>query len=331
MPNVLSRNGKRVACTLRVAVLAVALGLSPAALLASGSAHAIEAEGTAEVDSTGSASGTGEGVSSSGQESNASATAETSPTGGSATGTGETSADAEQGKIGAETEAAVDTSAEKWNGTTTATATSTAIADVDPGKKTVLTANATANSDDVPDSAASTKKNGVTTTSATAAYRQPGSYFCSDACTEGYTKTTNKKTVSVAVQDDEYSLAVASRKSAYAKAGALSDFSKKERKTINKALEVEAYASAGRKTARAEAFANAFAEFIIGGSDTSRVGAYASARANSRAKATACVGSNCLPKPPVVAQIVVVRDCDRQERIIGFFKFPVCEYRTVKR
>jgi hypothetical protein len=342
MPRMLTIKGDWLGRALRVSALAFAIGVAPAAILATGWAHATEAEGTADAGSDASASGTGEGTSSSGQESDAGASAGTSPDGGSATGSGSTEGEAQQTgdgtSIGAQTGADVDVAAETQNGVGNAKADAAAYADTDPGKKTKLTASAAATTDGVPNSEASTTKNGKTTTSATAAYRQPGTYYCSDTCTEGYSKTSKKKSVSVAVQDDAYSLAVASRKSAYAQSGALSDFSKQQQKTISKALSVGAYAYAGRNSARASAFANSFAEIMTGqgGTDTRQEEGFSGyARSSSFARATACVGGNCgKGKGSATAGVrsfTVVKDCDRTPRKVGNFVFPVCEYRVVAR
>ncbi len=342
MANVLSIHGKQLGGALRLAVFSAFLGISSTALMAPGLAYATDAQGTADAGSDASASGTGEGTSTSGQGSSAGAGSESNPGGGSASGAGSTSAGAEQtgdgGSIGAETTADVTAEAEKTSDGTSAAATAEASAEVDPGKETTLTANAAATTVGTPNSQASTKKNGTTTTSATATYQQPGSYFCSDACTKGYTKTTGKKTVSIAVQEDAYSLAVASKKNAYAKAGAFSDFNKKQQITISKALSVGVFAFAGKNSARATGFANAFAEIQTSGNQADRVGFSGFARANSYAKAAACVGGNCLPEKAKVratatgfAGFTVVKDCDREEKVSGFFKFPVCEYRVVKR
>ncbi|HSO48891.1 MAG TPA: hypothetical protein VLQ68_13285 [Rhizobiaceae bacterium] len=335
MAKVLSDHSKRLGGALRLAVFAAILGISSTALMASGLAYASDAQGTADAGSDASASGSGEGTSGSGQDSSSGAESESSPGGGSASGAGTSSAGAEQsgdgGSIGADTAATAAAAAEKSDDGTSAAAAAAASANVAPGKKTTLAAGASATTVSNPASSASTNKNGTTTTSATAAYRQPGTYYCSDTCNEGYTKTTGKKTVSVAMQDDAYSLAVASKKSAYAKAGALSDFTKKEQKSITKALSVDVFASAKKNSARATAFANAFGEIQTSGDQGSRVGFAGIARASSYAKATACVGGNCLSKPVQAKSVTIVKDCDRTERVIGFFKFPVCEYRVVTR
>lgn len=338
MSKVLSNHSKRLGGALRLAVFAAILGISSTALMASGLAYASDAQGTADAGSDASASGSGEGTSSSGQDSSSGAESESNSGGGTASGAGTSSAGAEQsgdgGSIGAETAATAAAAAEKSDDGTSAAATAAASSEVDPGKLTTLQATASATTYVNPASTAATAKNGVTTTSATAAFRQPGTYYCSDTCTEGFTKTTGKKTVSVAKQDDAYSLAVASKKSAYAKAGALSDFTKKEQKSITKVLSVNVFAAARKNSARAKSYANAFGEIQTSGDQGSRVGFAGIVRSNSYAKATACVGGNCLPAEATAtgfAGYTVERDCDREEKVSGFFKFPVCEYRVVKR
>jgi hypothetical protein len=85
-----------------------------------------------------------------------------------------------------------------------------------------ISASAQASAGATPAAVASTSLNNVLTTMATAAYKQVGTIFCSDGCSAGsYTKQTGKKTVSVAREDDAFSLAVASKKSAYAKSAAI--------------------------------------------------------------------------------------------------------------
>ena len=221
-----------------------------------------QAVGTGEGNS--SATGIG-GNTSANQSSNFTAAADTTVGGQySATGTAATDANANQSTGGSTSSASAatdtDANADNLGGFYQAGASGQAgSAGTLDGQTSAgeITASAQASAGATPTAKASTSLDGLLTTMATAAYQQAGTFYCSAGCTTGYSKQTGKKTVSVAVQDDAFSLAVASRKSAYAKSGAINDFNKKEQKTITRSLSVGAYAKANQKSARGVAVANA--------------------------------------------------------------------------
>jgi hypothetical protein len=325
----------------RAAALMAALACTAIVTQAPHQAFAQEAQavGTGEGDS--SSTGIG-GNTSANQSSNFSATASTTVGGDySATGNASTDANAQQSTGGntSTASAQTDTQAEADNlgGFFQAGATGSAGADGSVNgdvKEGDISASAFASAGATPQAEASTSLNGIQTTHATAAYQQPGSFSCLGGCTSGYSKQTGKKTVSVAMREDAFSLAVASKKSAYAKSGAINDFTKKEQKTITRSLSVGAYARANQKSARGVAFANAFSRTSQSKKNNEKYLGFT--KANAFAKATACVGSNCGKGKGSAAAAVagarsftVVRDCDRQERKIGNFSFPVCEYKVV--
>ncbi len=288
------------------------------------------------------ATGIGENTSAN-QSSSFSATADTT-TGGqySATGDASTDANAQQSTGGNTSTAAAETDTEaaadnlggfyQAGATGSAGAQGTVNADTQEGE---ISATAYASAGAVPTAAASTSLNNVLTTSATATYLQPGSFFCEGGCTTGYSKQTGKKTISVARLDDAFSLAVASKKSAYAKSGAINDFTRKEQKTITRSLSVGAYAKANHTSARAVAFANASARASLSRKNSEKYLGFTKAGASARA--TACVGDNCgkgkgKGRGSAVASartFTVVRDCARTGRRVGNFIFPGCEYKVV--
>lgn len=321
-----------------VAFLAVAL-VSHAPL------HAL-AEGPDAVGSAEGASGaTGVGDNTSAnQSSNFSATADTSGGQYGATGDASTDANAQQSTGGSTSTASAQTgteaTADNLGGVYQADATAEASGQGTVGaqsKSGDITATASASGGTTPAASASTSRNNVVTTSATAAYHQAGTYYCSSACTTGYSKQTGKKTISIAVLEDAYSLAVASKKSAYAKAGAFNDFTKKEQKTITRSLSVGVYAKANQKSARSVALANAFSLSSPGKKNSGKFTGFT--QAGAYAKATACVGGNCVAvarnaKAATAAKaygFAIIRDCDRTPRSAGNFAFSSCQYKVVAR
>jgi hypothetical protein len=326
----------------RAAALMAALACTAIVTQAPHQAIAQEAQAVGTGEGESSATGIG-GNTSANQSSSFSATASTTAGGDySATGDASTDANAQQSTGGntstASAETGTQSNADNLGGFYQAGATGSASADGSVNADSQsgdISATANASAGAIPTASASTKLGGATTTSATATYQQPGSFFCEGGCTTGYSKQTGKKTVSVAKLDDAFSLAVASKKSAYAKSGAINDFTKKEQKTINRSLSVGAYARANQKSAKGEAFAKASSRTALSNKNSEKYLGFT--KANSFARATACVGANCGKGKGNAAVVAtsglfsVVRDCDRQDRTIGKFSFSVCEYKVVAR
>ena len=292
-------------------------------------------------DGNSSATGIG-GNTSANQSSNFTAAADTTVGGQySATGTAATDANANQSTGGSTSSAsaATDTiNADNLGGFYQAGASGQAgSAGTLDGQTSAgeITASAQASAGATPTAKASTSLDGLLTTMATAAYQQAGTFYCSAGCTTGYSKQTGKKTVSVAVQDDAFSLAVTSRKSAYAKSGAINDFNKKEQKTITRSLSVGAYAKANQKSARGVAVANAAARASVSNKHNEKYLGFT--KAGAFARASACVGDGCgkgkgrANATAAARGFAVVRECDRAPRKVGNFTFPGCEYKVVAR
>ncbi len=320
---------------LRTTALAFALGCATASFLHT-DAYAQTAEATADGGGSGEATGSDSSSADFGGSGSVDTNGGSDP---SATGEASTGASAQSNESSsAETQTDATANAQGTDGVYSANAEANATTTVNQSITTSLTALADAFAGNTPEAAASTIQDGVETTNARAIHRQSATATCATTCTQSVEKIGKKKTVAFAVLDDAISLAYTTKNKAYAKSGIYSHLSKREQSLYGKFFgkaAVAAQARANQKGARAKAHSSASA-FNFGGKGyfmaTERGGHAGFARANSFAKATACVG-NCqkAPTPPAARAFTVVRDCDRQERKPGLVVFPVCEYRVVIR
>ncbi len=321
----------------RTAALAFALGCAAVSVLPS-SVNAQSAEATADGGGSGEATGSNSSSADFGGEGSVDANGGSDP---SATGEASTGANAQSNETSsAETQTDSTANAQGTDGVYSANAEANATAGVDQSIATSITAVAEALAGDTPQAAASTTEDGVQTTSAQVVNGLSATANCAGACTQSYEKVSKKKSIAFAVLDNAISLAMTTKKSAYAKSGVYSDLSKKEQRFYGHyfgTAHAAAEAYADRKGARANAQASA-GSMKFGGSDTfmssSRGGKSGYARANSFARATACVGDCKKDKAPPAAAAPVftlVRDCDREHRKFGKVHFPNCEYKILFR
>lgn len=301
----------------RIATLAL-LTLGTTAVMTGGS-HLAYSQETTPGEASGSGDGTGDATgsdsASAGMDGTAGVEVNAAPNGDTtATGNANTTANATQTSGGDTTSADTNTNtvanASKIGNVFSADATANAEGNSSPGGTTgkqTATADATYGNG-APTANAKTLEDGSMTTEAQVVHGQTATASCSGACTKQVEKVGSKKTVALAIFENAMSLAVTTKKGAFAKSGVFSDFTYADAKYGGKAV-VSAFAKATGTYARSGASASAWS----GGGEN---GAWA--RASSNAHAKACVG-DCRPPAPKVALA-----CDWEWKEVGVFRVPYC-------